>query len=102
MSRLEQLQKLRAMSPQDPLAHYVLGLEYLNREQWEDAIAAFDDALRVDPKYAAAYYHKARAEIKAGRRAAARGTLKIGVEIATATGDLKTVKEMQQLADTAT
>jgi tetratricopeptide (TPR) repeat protein len=102
MSRLEQLQKLVASSPEDPLSHYVLGLEYANLQRWEEAVAAHEAALRANPKYSTAYYHKARAEIKAGRGDAARQTLKFGIEVAQAAGDLKTVKEMQQLLDTIT
>ena len=100
MSRLEQLQKLVASTPDDPLLHYVLGLEYTNLERWGDAVAAYEAALRADPRYAAAYYHKARAEIKAGRGAVAQDTLKVGLEVAGAAGDQKTVKEMRQLLDT--
>jgi cytochrome c-type biogenesis protein CcmH/NrfG len=97
---LEQLQRLVAASPDDPLTHYVLGLEYANLERWEDAVAAHAEALRVEPKYSAAYYHKARAEIKAGRGAVARETLLLGIEVAGSVGDEKTVKEMKLLLDT--
>ncbi len=100
MSRLEQLKKLAEMSPDDPLAHYAVALEYNNLERHDDAIAAFEQALRVDPNYIAAYYHKARAEIRAGRHTAARGTLKVGVEVAGAAGDAKTVREMGDLLGT--
>ena len=102
MTRLEQLQKLVRMSPNDPLTHYALGLEHANLQQWPDAIGAYDAALQADAKYSAAYYHKARAEIKAGRAAAAQETLRFGIEVARSAGDLKTVKEMQQLLDTIT
>lgn len=102
MSRLEQLRKLAALTPDDPLTHYALGLEHIHLEQWEEAIAAFERTLTVDVSYAAAYYHKARAESKAGRRAAAGATLARGMEVATAQGDLKTAKEMRQLLDTIT
>ena len=100
MSRLEQLQELVATSPDDPLTHYSLALEYNNLERWDDAIAAFEAALKVDAHYSAAYYHKARAEIKASRREAARSTLTVGIEIAGAAGDAKTVREMKDLLDT--
>jgi tetratricopeptide (TPR) repeat protein len=102
MSRLEQLEKLIALSPEDPLAHYALGLEYTNLERYEPAIAAFEQTLKVDAKYSAAYYHKARAEIKAGRRDAALSTLKLGLEVAASVGDQKTVAEMRLLRDTIT
>lgn len=100
MSRLEALKKLAEASPGDPLAHYAVGLEYLNQEHYEEAVTAFARALEVDAEYSAAYYHKARAEIRAGRKEAARQTLARGVEVARGAGDMKTVREMQELLDT--
>ncbi|MGD8452501.1 MAG: tetratricopeptide repeat protein [Phycisphaerae bacterium] len=100
MSRLEQLRKLLEAAPDDPLAHYVLGLEHANLAQYDEAIAAFAGALAVDARYSAAYYHKAKAEIKAGRRDDARQTLTAGLEVARSAGDMKTAREMQDLLDT--
>lgn len=97
MSRLDQLLKLAKSAPDDPLSHYAVGLEYFNLERWDDAGAAFQRTLQIDGKYTAAYYHKARAEIRADRREAARATLAAGIECAKAKGDLKTEREMREL-----
>jgi tetratricopeptide (TPR) repeat protein len=99
MSRLEQLKKLLSIAPNDPMSHYGLGLEYINLEQFDDAAAAFARAVEVDAKYSAAYYHKARAEIHAGRADDARRTLTAGIAVAKAAGDWHTQGEMQQLLD---
>lgn len=99
MSRLEQLKKLASNCPGDPLAHYALGIEHLNLAQWDAAIAAFDAAARADPKYSPAYYHKARAEIGAGRPELARQTLARGMEVARTAGDWHTEGEMQALLE---
>src|SRR5688572_27230115 len=99
MSRLEQLKKLVTLAPNDPMSHYGLGLEYINLEQWDESAAAFAKAIDVDAKYSAAYYHKARAEIRAGREADARQTLSNGIAVAKAAGDWHTQGEMQQLLD---
>jgi tetratricopeptide (TPR) repeat protein len=99
-SRLEQLRKLVETAPDDPLSHYAIGLEYFNLKQWDDARAAFEKTLAVDGEYTAAYYHKARAEIRAGQRAAARATLAAGIKCAQAKGDVKTEREMRELRDT--
>lgn len=102
MSRLEQLKKLVAIAPQDPLSHYGVGLEFINLQMWDDAAAAFAKAIEVDANYSAAYYHKARAEIAADRPDDARETLERGLSVAQANGDFKTENEMRQLADSIT
>lgn len=99
MSRLERLKKLVEADPQDPLAHYGVGLEYINREQWTDAAGAFTKTIECDAAYAAAYYHKGRAQIEAGRNEDARRTLTAGIEVARSTGDLKTEAEMRDLLE---
>lgn len=100
MSRLEQLKRLVTIAGNDPLTHYGLGLEYLNLHEWDNAAAAFDQALAADAKYSAAYYHRARAEIGGGRPDAARATLTAGMAVAQAAGDWHTQGEMQGLLDT--
>jgi tetratricopeptide (TPR) repeat protein len=100
MSRLEKLQKLVSLAPADPMTHYGLGLEYINLQQWENAVEAFDRAIGVDAKYSAAYYHKARALISASRNADARATLQAGIQAATSAGDWHTQSEMTALLET--
>lgn len=98
--RLEQLRKLAALDPADPMGHYGVGLELMNLERWADAAAAFAQAIAADAKYSAAYYHKARAEIAAQQPDAARDTLTLGMGVARNHGDWKTANEMQDLLDT--
>ena len=99
-TRLEQLRKLTETAPDDPLTHYAIGLEYINLKQWTNAVAAFERTLKIDNKYTAAYYHKARAEIRADQRPAAKATLAAGIECAEASGDMKTAREMRELLET--
>lgn len=99
MSRLEQLEKLATMTPDDPLGHYGLALEYLNLERWDDAVGSFARTIEIDAKYTAAYYHKARAEIRAGLADAARDSLTKGVAVAQSAGDWKTRDEMRELLE---
>ncbi len=99
MSRIEQLERIAEMSPDDPLAHYAVGLELNTLERWTDAVAAFDRALATDADYSAAYFHKAKALIKAGRGDDARQTLTTGIDVANRSGDMKTVREMTDLRD---
>ena len=100
MSRLEQLRKLAAATPDDPLTHYAIGLELMNAAQWAEAVAAFEQTLTVDADYTAAYYHKARAEIRATQRDTAKDTLQTGIDCARRRGDMKTEREMRELLET--
>ncbi len=100
MSRLEQLLNLAKADPNDPLTHYAVALEYFNQERWEEALEAFARSLAIDPDYTAAYYHKARAEIRAGKRDVARETLATGMDCARRKGDAKTEREMRELLET--
>ena len=97
--RLERLRRLTELDPDDPLTHYGLALEYLKLERWDQAIAAFERTLQIDPNYSAAYYHKARAELGAARPDAAAETLRRGIEVARAAGDMKTEQEMRELLE---
>lgn len=97
MSRLKQLRKLAELEPNDPISHYGVGLECINLDQWDEATAAFAKALAVDETYSAAYYHKARAEIGAGRADDARRTLEAGIACSVAAGDQHTESEMREL-----
>jgi tetratricopeptide (TPR) repeat protein len=100
MSRVEQLKKLITITPNDPMPHYGLGLEYVNLQRWAEAAAAFDAAIAADAKYSAAYYHKARAQIAAADIAQAKVTLNDGVAIARQAGDWHTEGEMKELLAT--
>lgn len=100
MSRLDQLRKLAAAEPSDPLAHYGIALECVQLERWEEAIEAFEQTLAIDYAYVAAYFQKARTELKLGRRPAATATLQAGVQIAAAQGDTHSLSKMKELLET--
>lgn len=99
VTRLEKLRKLVQIDPNDPLSHYGVGLECIAQSLWDEAVGAFDGAIRADGKYSAAYYHKARAQIGAGQDDAARATLIDGLGVAKAAGDWHTQSEMQALLE---
>ncbi|MCA9244187.1 MAG: tetratricopeptide repeat protein [Phycisphaerales bacterium] len=100
MTRLEQLRQLAAAMPDDPMAHYGVGLECIQLQDWPAAVAAFSQAIDVDPDYAVAYYHRARAEIGAGDSDTARQTLETGIAVAGKAGDLHAQGEMRELLAT--
>jgi len=96
MSRLKQLQKLAEAQPDDPLAHYGVGLECMQLELWTEALEAFERTLSIDAHYAAAYTQKARVQLKLGQREAAKDTVRTGVNVARAAGDVHTAGEMEK------
>ena len=99
MSRLDQLKQLAEAQPDDATIHYGIALEHAQLEQWDAALAAFDRAIALDGKFTAAFYHKARTEISAGRRDAARTTLDSGIDVAQATGDKHLQDKMNELLE---
>jgi tetratricopeptide (TPR) repeat protein len=99
MSRLDQLRKLAAAEPNDPLAHYGVGLECMNLERWEEARTAFEQTLAIDANYTAAQFQKARAELKLGQRQAAAATLHAGLALATSKGETHAADEMRKMLE---
>ena len=99
MSRLEQLQKLAAIEPNDPLSHFGVGLELINLERWTEAAEAFAATIQCDANYSAAYFQQGRCYHAAGETDAAREALTQGVTVAHQQGDMKTVGEMRELLD---
>lgn len=100
MSRLERLQKLAATAPDDPFVHYGVGLELLNLERLDEALAAFERVLALDPRYDGAHLSKAKAELKLGRRDVARATLAAGIAAAQARGDHHGADELAATLET--
>jgi predicted Zn-dependent protease len=53
-ARLEQFKQMVAEFPDAPMAHFSLGKAYLERRQYADAARSLEEAVRLDPQYAAA------------------------------------------------
>lgn len=100
MTRLDELRRLAAAQPADPLPHLGVGMECMNLERWEEALAAFDQTLRIDPGYTAAWLQRARALLQLQRREEARAALEAGIKAARAQNDAHAADEMQKLLET--
>ena len=59
--RIEALKQLLEQEPQDTMLLFGLGNELLSLGQYTEAIPYFEEAVRVDPEYAAVYVYLARA-----------------------------------------
>jgi tetratricopeptide (TPR) repeat protein len=99
MPSLEQLRQLLRADPDDPFVLYGLAQEYARLERWADAIAHYDRCLAVDPLYCYAYYHKARAQARAGDPSAAAATVRDGLDAARRAGDDHAAAELQALLE---
>lgn len=65
---IAQLQPYIQSNPDEPEAHYLLGLAYLGKHQPDDAIPEFQQAAKLDPNYA-------EAEVGLGEAYSAKGML---------------------------
>lgn len=95
--RIEQLQKMLQLAPNEVFVLYALGLEYQKISEFEKAIAYFDRVLANDKNYLAAYYQKSIALAEINQITAAINTLESGLAMAKAQGNFKTVAEMNNL-----
>jgi tetratricopeptide (TPR) repeat protein len=74
-ARLEQFKQMVAEFPDAPMAHFSLGKAYLERRQYADAARSLEEAVRLDPQYAAALVSLGDAYAGAGNTQKAREVL---------------------------
>jgi tetratricopeptide (TPR) repeat protein len=56
LKKVEEAKQKLAKNPDDALEHYRLGGLYEELPQWEDAVAAYSQAIRIKPDFASAHY----------------------------------------------
>lgn len=96
-SRLEQLNKLLALDPNDTFVLYGLAQEHSRAGHHDDAVAFYRRCLAIDPAYCYAYYHMAKSLAAAGQLAEARRTVSDGIRAASLAGDGKATGELSTL-----
>lgn len=94
-SRIHKFQELLAKDPQDPMLHYGFGNELLKGERFADAVQSFEEAIRINPNYTAAYRQLGKSLASLDRNDEARRAFEDGIALGLETGDLQTVKEMK-------
>ena len=102
MTRCDKLEKLLKSNPKDTFLHFGLAMEYSKEQRPDDALAAFDKVLLLDPSYSAAHYHKGTLLISLGKTDEARKTLEDGLAAAKRNGDQHAEEEMKELLDSIT
>ncbi len=74
-ARLEQFKQMAAEFPDSPMAHFSLGKLYLERRMYSEAAKSLEEAVRLDPAYAAALVSLGDAYAGAGQTDKAREVL---------------------------
>jgi tetratricopeptide (TPR) repeat protein len=98
-SRQEVLQEFLAANPNDSFVRYGLAQEYVKSGQPEKAVEQFRELIRLNPNYAAAYYHAGQTLEKLGHREDARAIYSEGIQITMRTGDQHAQSELQAALD---
>jgi Tfp pilus assembly protein PilF len=99
-NRFEVLQSMVEQNPTDAFSRFGLAMEYVNREDLENAVDQFVKLLDHNPTYAAAYYHGGQTLQKLGRIDEAKGLYRKGIEVTSASGDEHTANELQAALET--
>ena len=93
--RLEKLLNFLQNEPNDPFLKYAIATEYLNSNEWEKAIAYYEDLLNNHPDYVGTYYHAGKLYEQIDRKADAISTYKKGMEVARGARDMHAFSELQ-------
>ena len=96
MTRREKLQQMLQESPDDVFLLYGMAMEHQSAEDWEAALTSFDQVLRVDPDYVAAYFQKGQILARLDRAEEARSALEAGIDIGRKVDDAHAVGEMTE------
>ena len=94
-NRVDALKQMVAQDPGNSFARYGLALEYSNGGALEQAVAEFENLIRQDENYSAAYFHAGQALEKLGRVEQARTMYEKGIEVTTRKGDAHTRGEIE-------
>jgi len=95
--RKDQLLELLKESPNDVFLHYALGLEYLAEQEYQLAQECFENVIKMDSNYLAAYYQLGMLYFNLDNKEMALDFLKKGLEIARQKKSNKDIAEFNAL-----
>jgi Fe-S cluster biosynthesis and repair protein YggX len=96
-NRIDQFQKMAHDDPNNEVAHFSLGREYLAAGQFEPALASFDRCLSLNANISKAYQLAAQALLELKRKDAAIARLTEGVRRADERGEMMPRNEMARM-----
>jgi predicted Zn-dependent protease len=97
--RIEALKQLLEQEPHDTMLLFGLGNEFLSSGQYTEAIPYFEEAVRVDPEYAAVYVYLARAYEDSNQPDMVRQTLERGWGPAVRSGDRNLIADIEEIRE---
>ncbi len=97
MSRLEQLRAMLKAEPDDVFLNFGVAMELVKVANFDDALAAFDQVIRLDGDFPPGFFQKARALAQIDRIDDARRALDEGIEAARRAGDSHAEGEMSEM-----
>ena len=97
--RIEALKQLLEQEPHDTMLLFGLGDEYFSQGQYAEAIPYFEEAVRVNPEYAAVYVYLARAYEETDRLDMVRQTIERGWGPAVRSGDANLIAELEDIRE---
>ena len=95
--KIEQFKKVLQMDPKDETMWFGLGKAYMSDENWEEAIAALEECIKVRPNYSAAYFALAQSLQQKHEFEKCRSICTDGISVATTNGDLLVIKNLEEL-----
>ena len=95
--KIEQFKKILQMDPKDETLWFGLGKAYMSDENWEEAIAAFEECITVRPNYSAAYLALTQSLHQKHEFEKCRSVCTEGITVATTNGDLLVIKNLEEL-----
>lgn len=98
-TRLDQLIEMHREDTSDSFVRYAIGLEYIGRRNFSEALNWFEELRKVDPDYLPTYYQLGSVYEELDREDDAKKIYEEGLVIGRKQNDLHTVSELQGALD---
>jgi predicted Zn-dependent protease len=97
--KINSLKEILTLDPTSSFARYGIAMELVSIGQVNEALAEFDELLRLDPEYTAGYFMSAQTLASIDRKPEAIERLKIGIGCAARSDNKHAMSEMQAMLE---